>query len=146
IGVGAIAHSPASRLAAIGFLHLDHVSPEPGQRLGAGRSRLELGEIEHLDPLERRLGPGRDPWMHYLFLHGDPPAMEPRRQSPRAPDVSFDQLCQANSCALRAEPCEITTLTSAGPRKFIASSRALRISFGFSTSRPLPPKASITRS
>ena len=32
------------------------------------------------------------------------------------------QLCQRNACGFLAEPCEITTLTSAGPRKFIASS------------------------
>src|SRR6266478_1468025 len=72
IGVGAIAESPAPRLAAMGLLHLDYVSPKPGQRLGAGRSRLELGEVEHLDLLERRLDPGRDLWLHYPFPHGDP--------------------------------------------------------------------------
>ena len=54
----------------MGLFHLDDVSPKPGQRLGAGRSRLELGEVQHLDPLERRLS--RDLWLHCLFLHGDP--------------------------------------------------------------------------
>jgi hypothetical protein len=73
IGVGAIAESPAARLAAMRLLHLDDVGPKPGQRLGAGRSRLELGEVEHLDPMERRLDPGRDLRLRYLFLHGDPP-------------------------------------------------------------------------
>ena len=57
-----------------------------------------------------------------------------------------NQLCQRNCCGLRAEPCEITTLTRAGPRKFIASSRTPRRSFGSSTKKPLPPKASITLS
>jgi hypothetical protein len=146
IGVGAIAQSPSPRLAAMGLLHLNDVSPKPGQRLGAGRSRLELGEVEHLDPLERRLGSSRDLWMRYLFLHGDPPNIEPRQLPQRRFDVTLDQLCQVNSCALRADPCEITTLTSAGPRKLIASSRAPRRSFGSSTMTPLPPKASITRS
>jgi len=36
-------------------------------------------------------------------------------------DVSLDQLCQVNCCSLRAEPCEITTLTRAGPGKAIAA-------------------------
>src|SRR6516164_7463423 len=60
--------------------------------------------------------------------------------------LSLNQLCQRNCCGLRAEPCEITTLTRAGPRKLIASSRAPRRSFGSSTKKPLPPKASITLS
>src|SRR5262245_2118432 len=34
------------------------------------------------------------------------------------------QLCQRNCCGFLAEPCESTTLTNAGPRWFIASSRA----------------------
>src|SRR5262249_39815373 len=141
-GVGAIAHSPAPRLAAARFLHLDDVGAEPGQCLGAGRPRLELGEVEHLDALQRRLRCSRDIGMGDLFLHGELPIWR-REQSPR---LLFNQLCQANSCALRAEPCEITTLTSAGPENFIASSSAPRICFGSSTKNPLPPKASITRS
>src|SRR5262245_11835637 len=60
--------------------------------------------------------------------------------------LSLNQLCQRNCCGLRVEPCEITTLTRAGPRKFIASSRAPGRSFGSSTKKPLPPKASITLS
>src|SRR5262249_6128896 len=54
-------------------------------------------------------------------------------------DLSLDQLCQRNFCGLRAEPCEITTLTRAGPRKFMASSRASRRFLGSSTKKPLPP-------
>ena len=54
--------------------------------------------------------------------------------------------CQRNCCGFLAEPCESTMLTSAGPRWFIASSRAPRMCFGSSTKKPLPPKASITRS
>jgi hypothetical protein len=56
------------------------------------------------------------------------------------------QLCQRNCCGFLAAPCEITTLTRAGPRWFIASSRAPFKSFGSSTKKPLPPKASIIRS
>ena len=33
-----------------GLLDLDHVGPVPGQRLGAGRPRLELREIDHGEP------------------------------------------------------------------------------------------------
>src|SRR5437899_9064850 len=54
-------------------------------------------------------------------------------------DASAAQLCQRNACGLRAAPCESTTLTRAGPRKFIASSRAPRMFFGSSTKKPLPP-------
>jgi len=56
------------------------------------------------------------------------------------------QLCQRNCCGFLAEPCESTMLTSAGPRWFMASSRAPRMCFGSSTKKPLPPKASMTRS
>jgi hypothetical protein len=56
------------------------------------------------------------------------------------------QLCQRNACGFLAEPWLSTMLTSAGPRKFIASSRAPRMFFGSSTKKPLPPKASMTRS
>src|SRR5258708_38022617 len=81
IGVGAIADSPAPRLAAMGLLHLDYVSPKPGQRLAAGRSLLELGEAEHLDPPERRWDPGRDLWLHSPLPHGDPAQQGPRPDS-----------------------------------------------------------------
>src|SRR5262249_44992169 len=64
----------------------------------------------------------------------------------RPTSVIWNHWCQRNCCGLRAEPCDSTTLTSAGPGKSIASSSAPRMSFGFSTKKPLPPKASITRS
>ncbi len=54
-----------------------------------------------------------------------------RHRAPRS--VCRVQLCQRNSCALRCEPRLSLTLTSAGPRKFIASSSAPRRSFGSST-------------
>jgi hypothetical protein len=56
------------------------------------------------------------------------------------------QLCQRNCCGFLADPCDNTMLTSAGPRWFIASSRAPRMCFGSSTKKPLSPKASMTRS
>jgi hypothetical protein len=58
---------------------------------------------------------------------------------PRSCETSASQLCQRNCWGLRAEPREITTLTRAGLRKFIASSRVPRRSFGSSTKKPLPP-------
>ena len=53
-----IGHTPAPRLPAIGILHLDDIRTHPGQRLGAGCSGLELGQIENLDAGEtiRRYG------------------------------------------------------------------------------------------
>jgi NAD(P)-dependent dehydrogenase (short-subunit alcohol dehydrogenase family) len=58
-------------------------------------------------------------------------------------EASADQLCQRNSCGLRADSWEIRTLTSAGPGKSIASCKAPFRSFGSSMKKPLPPKASI---
>ena len=58
-------------------------------------------------------------------------------------EASADQLCQRNCCGLRADSWEIRTLTSAGPRKSIASCKAPFRSFGSSMKKPLPPKASI---
>ena len=143
IGVGTIAGAPAPRLAAIGLLHLDDVGPEPGQRLGARRSRLELREVEHLDSLEGRMARCRDLRLHYLILHGDASQKGGRAGNGPAPWLLLDQLCQANCCALRVEPCDSTTLTRAGPSWAIALSSAPRMSFGSSTKKPLPPNASI---
>src|SRR6185437_15705017 len=58
--------------------------------------------------------------------------------------LSRDQLCHLNCCSLRAELCDRTMLTRAGPLNFIASSRAFLMSFGSLTKAPKPPKASIT--
>ena len=44
---GGVGRRPPSLVAAGRVLDLDHVRAEPGERLGAGRSRLELREIEH---------------------------------------------------------------------------------------------------
>ena len=54
-----------------------------------------------------------------------------------------DQVFQPNCCALRAEFCDSTMLTRAGPLNFIAASSALRMSFGSWTKAPKPPNASI---
>ena len=51
----------------------------------------------------------------------------------RRREASADQLCHLNCCGLRADSCEITTLTSAGPLNAIACSSAVFRSFGFST-------------
>src|SRR5260370_931831 len=68
-----------------------------------------------------------EPKFHRTSLLGRP---NRERSYQRRELLSLNQLCQRNCCGLRAEPCEITTLTRAGPRKLIASSRAPRRSFG----------------
>src|SRR6185503_3184139 len=60
--------------------------------------------------------------------------------------LSLDQACHLNCCSLRAELCDRTMLTRAGPLNFIASSSAFLMSFGSLTKAPKPPKASITLS
>src|SRR4029450_4083406 len=127
-------------------LDLHDLGAAPGQRLGAGRSRLELGEVEDLDAPECRCWRfGCDLLLPYLILHGDP-SVGGRGLKDAAFVMSLHQLCQANCCALRVDPCDSTTLASAGPLEAFASSSALRMSFGSLTNRPLPPKASITLS
>src|SRR5215510_14225885 len=71
---------------------------------------------------------GRSEWCQGAKSLRGRPNRERRYQ--RRELLSLNQLCQRNCCGLRAEPCEITTLTRAGPGKFIASSRAPRRSFG----------------
>src|SRR5712671_3829715 len=44
-----VRHASAAGLAALGVFHLDDVGAHPGERLGAGRPRLELGQVENLD-------------------------------------------------------------------------------------------------
>ena len=44
IGLGAGAEDPAG-LAALGIFHLDNLGAEPGERFGAGRTGLELGQV-----------------------------------------------------------------------------------------------------
>jgi uncharacterized membrane protein (DUF2068 family) len=67
----------------------------------------------------------------------------PLAERPLALTLRTPQLCHLNCCGLRADSCEITTLTSAGPLNAVACSSALFRSFGFSTNQPLPPNASI---
>src|SRR5581483_431292 len=50
--VGLAGAQPAPGIAAPGVLDLDHLGAEPGEHLGAGRPRLELGEIDDLDALQ----------------------------------------------------------------------------------------------
>src|SRR6516165_2140474 len=49
--VGLAGPQPASGIAPPRVLDLDHLGAEPGQYLGRGRTRLELGKIHHLDAL-----------------------------------------------------------------------------------------------
>ncbi len=51
--VGLAGAQPAAGIAAARVLDLDHLGAEPGQHLGAGRARLELGEIDDLDALQK---------------------------------------------------------------------------------------------
>ena len=44
---------PPARIANAGVLDLHHLGAEPGERLGAGRSRFELGEIDDADTGEK---------------------------------------------------------------------------------------------
>src|SRR5207253_9566710 len=51
--VGLAVAQPAAGIAAPRVLDLDHLGAEPGQHLGRGRARLELGEIDHLHTLQK---------------------------------------------------------------------------------------------
>ena len=53
IVIGLAGAQPAAGIAASRVLDLDHLGAEPGQHLGAGRARLELGEIDDLDALQK---------------------------------------------------------------------------------------------
>ena len=53
VGARLVDQLAARRIAGAGPFHLDHVRPEPGEQLGAGRPRLDVGEVEDLDALER---------------------------------------------------------------------------------------------
>src|SRR5229473_2039397 len=50
--IGLAGPQPAAGIAASRVLDLDHLRAEPGQDLGRGRARLELGEVHHLDALQ----------------------------------------------------------------------------------------------
>ena len=39
----------AARFAALRVFHLDDLGTEPGERLGAGRAGLELGQVQNTD-------------------------------------------------------------------------------------------------
>ena len=45
--VGMAGPQPAAGVAGLRVFDLDHLGAEPGQRLGAGRPRLELGEVDN---------------------------------------------------------------------------------------------------
>jgi hypothetical protein len=49
IDAGDVTQLPARRIAFARPLDLDHIGAEPGQQLRAGRTRLHVGEVEHLD-------------------------------------------------------------------------------------------------
>jgi len=48
-----VAQLPARDVADAGPLDLDHVRPHIGEKLRAGRARLHMREVEHLDAVER---------------------------------------------------------------------------------------------
>ncbi len=50
-----LAAGGAAGIAHLGVLHLHHIGAHPRQRLGAGRSRFELRQIQHLYAGEARL-------------------------------------------------------------------------------------------
>ena len=49
IHVRYVAQLAAGDIADSGPFHLDHVSPEPSQKLGAGGARLDMGEVQNFD-------------------------------------------------------------------------------------------------
>ena len=51
VDLGAAA-DPSARVADAGLLNLDHIGAVPGQRLGAGSSRLVLGHVEDSESVE----------------------------------------------------------------------------------------------
>ena len=51
--IGLAGAQPASGIAPPRVLDLDHLGAEPGQYLGRGCTRLELGEIDDLDALQK---------------------------------------------------------------------------------------------
>ena len=53
VDVGLVLQLAAGDVAHAGTLDLDHVGAEPGQQLRAGRSRLDVGEIENANALQR---------------------------------------------------------------------------------------------
>ena len=52
VDIGNVAQLAAGDVADAGALDLDHVGAEPGEKLGAGRPRLDMGEIEDADAVE----------------------------------------------------------------------------------------------
>ena len=53
VGIGDVAQLAAGDVAGAGALDLDHVRAEPGQHLGAGRTGLDVGEVDDLEALQR---------------------------------------------------------------------------------------------
>ncbi len=68
---GLVRTAPPAGISKLGLLHLDHVGAHPGQGLGAGGPRLELGQVDDLDTVEggslRRGGLGCDGAVHGRF-------------------------------------------------------------------------------
>jgi hypothetical protein len=55
IRAAAVHHrQPLAVLVAAAVLHLDHLGPEIGEELSAGRAGEDAAEVEHADAMERR--------------------------------------------------------------------------------------------
>src|SRR5262249_56050917 len=111
-----------------------------GRGVGVGGEAPAMRSLDaHIASSSTRRSPSRNstPAHAEIGAKGRPLRSGPVRET------SADQLCHLNCCGLRADSCEIITLTSAGPLKAIAASSADFRSFGFSTNQPLPPKASL---
>src|SRR6202041_2587677 len=119
-------------------LHLDHVGAEPGQQLRAGRARLNVGEIENSNALER------------LCHCRTPSRICSRMRGELCVNLSCYFFLRA-LCGLRlpmrplSEPAagSITALISVGLPEFMASFTARLSSSGVVALTPTPPNASI---
>src|SRR6266581_2410837 len=121
VHAGDVAQLSARRIAFAGLFHLDDVGAEPGQQLRAGRSRLDVGEIEDADSVQS-LGHGQSPGYLYMVW-----ALVPGAYSRGSTQMLMTAQRRVLATASRAR-------RSAGP-----------IRAGSRTSSPYPPSMSAKR-